>query len=254
MALVNGKSISVQEPDLIIERRIHARLGSCLQGCPNRGSWSWIEHKHHIKYLELLAAMLAVKTFTKSQENLYIHLRMDNRTAVFLCEQGGKDPFSNNEQASNPAVAMVFEVEPVPVSRVSTRTRKLHSRQGIIQSSAEWKLEGFQQIMGECSVDLFASQLSAQLEQYMSWRADPNAMATDAFQIQWNKWMGYAFLLFCLIAKCIKRVREDKALLVLVAPIWWSQLWYPALLDLLVDYPLILPESLDLQPTAASCL
>ena len=54
-----------------------------------------------------------------------------------------------------------------------------------IQSSAEWKLkqEVFQQIiatLGECSVDLFASRLNAQLMQYVSWRPNPNAMAMDA--------------------------------------------------------------------------
>ena len=59
-----------------------------------------------------------------------------------------------------------------------------------IQLSAEWKLKEkvFQQIMesmGECSVDLFASRLNAhaQLKQYVSWRPDPHAMATDALQI-----------------------------------------------------------------------
>lgn len=95
--------------------------------------------------------------------------------------------------------------------------------------------------LGECSVDLFASRLNAQLEQYVSWRPDPNAMATDALQLRWNKWTGYAFPPFCLIRRCLKKVREEKASLVLVAPIWRSQPWYPALLELLIDYPLILP-------------
>ena len=34
--------------------------------------------------------------------------------------------------------------------------------------------------------------------------------------------------------------------MVLVAPIWRSQLWYPALLELLIDHPLILPDDPEL--------
>jgi len=37
-----------------------------------------------------------------------------------------------------------------------------------------------------------------------------------------------------------QNVRENKALLVLVAPVRRSQPWYPALLELLTDFPLIL--------------
>ena len=75
--------------------------------------------------------------------------------------------------------------------------------------SAEWKLnlEVFQQIMSsqaECSIDLFVSQLNPQ---YVGLRPNPNVMATDALKLQWNKWIWYAFPLFCLIRRCLKKVR-----------------------------------------------
>ena len=47
---------------------------------------------------------------------------------------------------------------------------------------------------------------------------------------------------FCLIGRCVKKVREDRESLILVAPVWRSQQWFPALLELLVDFPLILPR------------
>jgi len=76
----------------------------------------------------------------------------------------------------------------------------------------------------------------------VSWTPDPDSVAADALQLPWNKWEGYAFPPFCLIGRCIKKVREDKASLILVAPVWRSQPWYPALLELLMDFPLILPQ------------
>ena len=58
--------------------------------------------------------------------------------------------------------------------------------------------------------------------------------------------MGYAFPPFCLIGRCLKKVREEEASLLLVTPIWKSQPWYPALLELLVDLPRILPQDPEL--------
>ena len=82
-----------------------------------------------------------------------------------------------------------------------------------------------------------------QLEHFVGWRPDPNAVGTDALQLPWDRWVGYAFPPFCLIGRCLKKVREDKASLVLVAPVWRSQPWYPAFLELLVDFPLMLPRN-----------
>lgn len=120
----------------------------------------------------------------------------------------------------------------------------------MIQTSAEWRLHRavFQLIMttfGECTVDLFASRLNAQLDQFVSWRPDPNAIGTDALQLPWDKWKAYAFPPFCLISRCLRKIREDRASVVLVAPVWQSQPWYPTLLELL-DLPLILPQNPEL--------
>ena len=54
--------------------------------------------------------------------------------------------------------------------------------------------------------------------------------------------MAYAFPPFYLIGRCLRKVREEKASLVLIALIWRSQPCYPILLELLIDLPLILPE------------
>ena len=80
-----------------------------------------------------------------------------------------------------------------------------------IQSSAEWQLHQgvFRQILGSlgrCNIDLFATRLNAQLEQYVSWRPDPNAVGTDVLQLPWDRWEGYAFPPFCLIGRCLRKI------------------------------------------------
>ena len=118
----------------------------------------------------------------------------------------------------------------------------------MIHSSVEWKLHQgvFRQLMetlGRCNIDLFATRLNTQLEWFVSWRPDPNAVGTDALLLPWEKWEGYAFPPFCLIGRCLKKIREERASLILVAPVWRAQPWYSALLELLIDYPLILPDN-----------
>lgn len=95
--------------------------------------------------------------------------------------------------------------------------------------------------LGLCSVDLFASRLNNQLPRFVSWHPDPFAIETDAFQISWQEELGYAFPPFSLVGRCLQKVREESSTLVLIAPAWGTQHWYPLLLELLVDFPLFLP-------------
>ena len=100
--------------------------------------------------------------------------------------------------------------------------------------------------MGPCQVDLFATRLNHQLKHYVSWRPDQFAVATDAFLTTWKDQKGYTFPAFALIGKCLQKVQEDRASLLLIAPTWCTQPWYPVQLGLLVSHPLLLPRRVDL--------
>ena len=95
----------------------------------------------------------------------------------------------------------------------------------MLGDSSEWKLNlvVFSHLMkqlGPCSVDLFASRLTAQLHQYMSLKLDPGALVTDALSQQWTDIQGYAFPPFSLIRRCLTKVRQEVSRLVLIAPMW----------------------------------
>ena len=116
-----------------------------------------------------------------------------------------------------------------------------------IQTAVEWKLHGevfslIQKVLGPCQIDLFASRLNNQLRGYVSWKPDPFAVATDAFQLSWNHRLGYAFPPFALIGKCAQKVRKEQSTIVLVTFLWKAQTWFPVLLDLAVECPLALPK------------
>ena len=223
--------------------------GAVCRGIRTGGLWSQLERKNHINYLELLEAMFAVKSFARDMRNSHVHLKMDNRMAVFYVNHMGGtcSPLMSRlatqlwQWCLERNISLTAEHLPGVDNCVADKEFRM------IQSSAEWKLHQgvFQQIMeilSRCNIDLFATRLNSQLDQFVSWRSDPNAAGTDVLLLPWDKWKGYAFPPFCLISRCLKK-REDRASLILAAPVWRAQLWYPALLELLIDHPLILPKN-----------
>ena len=114
--------------------------------------------------------------------------------------------------------------------------------------SSNWRLNPqvfsvLNQTFGPFSTDLFASFQNAQVGHFFSWKLDPQAAGIDALSQPWDKLQPYAFLPFALIGRCLQKAREERVVhLLLIAPQWPAQSWYPLLLDMLVDFPRILPN------------
>jgi hypothetical protein len=96
--------------------------------------------------------------------------------------------------------------------------------------SSDWKLQEstFQRIraLWEPEIDLFASTWNRQLERFVSWKPQPEAMAVDAFSLSWTNRRGYAFPPFNMIARCLTKIMKEEAELILVAPVWQAQPWW----------------------------
>ena len=116
---------------------------------------------------------------------------------------------------------------------------------------SDWKLSPaiFQKIdllFDPLEVDSFTSRLTAQTKLYYSWRPDPLAVGTDAFLQDWTNppW--------CLIGRTLSHVQTQSAQIVLVAPVWKAQPWYPLLLEMTMGYPRLIldnPVVLDQHPS-----
>ena len=120
-----------------------------------------------------------------------------------------------------------------------------------IQTSAEWMLHkelflGVNRSLGPFNIDLFASRLNHQLSKYISWKPDPGAMSNDAFQTSWKNLEGYAFPPFALIGRCLQKIKMEQSTIVLIAPAWQNQPWFPVLLEILIEFPLLLPWRKDM--------
>lgn len=254
----NGKQIITNEPDLVIETDastmgwgFHCPFSQTRMG----GPWSPVEKKLHINALELKAANIAVKSITKNKQNVHIHLKMDNTTAVtYVNKMGGtKSPILTNiakdlwEYCLERKITLTAEHLPGSLNQ----TADWESRNVSTMSINSWRLNPkiFAQInslWGPLEMDLFADRLNAQLEKYMSWKPDPFAMGTDAFLAHWGGMKAYAFPPFCLIQRCIAKVQKERGELVIVTPAWQTQPYNPMLLNMSIVDPILLPPQKDL--------
>ena len=113
---------------------------------------------------------------------------------------------------------------------------------------SNWRLDSrvftaLVQRMGPCDVDLFAARHNAQLKRLYSYRPDPAAETTDALSQTWKQSTLYAFPPFVLIGRVLQKIKEEIHRVVLIAPLWRSQPWFPVLLESVMDYPILLPQN-----------
>ena len=213
------------------------------------GHWNNSEIDLHINILELKAVFLSLKSFLPFVRHKHAMLWTDNTTvAAYIRKQGGtKSPYmtviiwnllwwcrENNVLLSVTHISSALNVR----ADILSRSRQL--------ASTEWSLHPsvFKQInllYGDLNIDLFATDLNHKLPVYVSPCPDPSAWAVDALSIRWTGMAAYAFPPFPLIPKVLLKVKEDKAQVVLVAPWWPQRSWTSLLLDLVHDFPRVMP-------------
>lgn len=250
LASWNGSFFGPRPIDIVIESDASlVGWGAFSRGQPAQGKWSELEASYHINYLELLAAFKALQTFVSVEKNVHVRLKLDNSTALaYINNLGGiKSP------ALDSLSRRIWEwcIERNIFVSAQHIPGKMNSRADALSrefcSNLEWSLNMriFELILKMTfipEIDLFASKLNAKCGDYVSWHPDPDAIAVDAFSINWTDLKCYAFPPFSLIPQVLKKIREDRALVLLIAPVWTTQSWFSPLLQLLIDRPIVLPK------------
>ncbi|XP_070212733.1 uncharacterized protein [Littorina saxatilis] len=103
-------------------------------------------------------------------------------------------------------------------------------------------------------VDLFATRFSKRLPVFVSPFPDPEAWETNAMDISWSGLEAYAFPPFQLLTRVIRKAEQEGPSLLLIAPLWPSQPWFPDLLRLAQGppIPLALTRGELIQPHTGS--
>ena len=88
---------------------------------------------------------------------------------------------------------------------------------------------------GTPAVDMFATVHNTLVLQFMSPGTEPRAREIDAMSHDWQRRLMYMFPQFPLLSKVIQKLRTiEEGEVILIAPWWPSQLWFPHLLHVYV--------------------
>ena len=245
LSLWNGRTLLKHRQQLLIQSDASMTgWGAVCGGIWTGGPWSPEEQKMHINCLELSAATLAVQAFAKDWSGISILLQLDNQSAVaYINHLGGTVSLQLVQLAKILWLwalqrDIVLSAQHIP--GVTNQVADAESR--TTTDRLDWKLalgvfQRINAIWGPLEVDLFASRLSSQLDRFFSWRPDPLAEATDAFLQDWGPLKAYANPPWCLVGRVLRQVKAQQARVILVAPVWRGQPWYPVLLEMLWDFP-----------------
>jgi len=246
----NGKSVITPSPDLIITTDASKKgWGAICQQVATQGVWGINEKNLHINALELMAVLFAVKAYTKELNNCHIHVRVDNMTTMaHINRMGGtrsptliaitKDLW---QYCLSNKITITAEHLPGVLNTIADRWSR------VFLDRSNWKLDPsilpqLERNWGVTEIDLFVDRLTTQKAKYVSWRPDPGATAVDAFSIKWNQTLAYAFPPFNMINQTLAKTRKEKATIILITPVWQAQSWYPVLLEMAIEDPILLPQ------------
>lgn len=245
------KPILLREPNLIIYTDSSKTGWGAVNKTHNvktEGFWSQEERNKHINVLELKAALFALLSLVSKVINCHVRLYMDNTVAIsYISNFGGKIPelHSLAKEIWMWCINRNIWLSVAHIPGKNNIEADLLSRQ--INDDTEWAVKPtvFEQIqnkMGHTNIDLFASRLNCKHDCYISYRPDPHAFAIDAFSVNWNDYNGYIFPPFSLLGRIIQKIKADKVdNVLLIAPLWPTQVWFPPLLHQVFQKPRILP-------------
>ena len=202
------------------------------------GTWDSPSTTAHINSLDLRAVALALRALAPHLPVGHVRVRSDNATTIaYINRQGGTISHSLSVEAE--ALHLWpqengFSLTAVHIQGKSNCLADLLSRPGSIVQT-EWTLthEALLPVwerFGKPLIDLFATRFSARLPTFVSPVPDPQAWAVDAMDLDWSGLEVYAFPPLPLVQAVLTKWLQDQPRMILIAPDWPAQGWYPTLI------------------------
>ena len=222
-----------------------------------RGYFTGAEMHLHINALELLGCWYTIRSLlplalSQDQWNR-VHLSCDLDSIVAIkyakvavsrslnLSRLGAEFFDWKErhqiQASYAHLAGILNVRADELSRVAWSALENKLDSGLFRAmQKEWH--------AEVEIDLFASRQNRQVPRYFTWDHDWESEGVDSLNHPWTmSETVYAYPPPVLILRVLqKMMMESVNDLILIAPVWPTQPWWPALIDSITEIPLLLPS------------
>ena len=201
------------------------------------GQWSNSERQLHMNVLELKAVFNAVKLWGDSLCGHEVTVISDNSTTVaYINHQGGTRSLNLCTLTWD---LLTFCQDRDIVLRANHLAGKLNVLADALSRGKldpnEWELaqpwaDHIFNLFDRPFVDLFASADNHKLPTFCTRFHHPMAWGLDALSLDWDGLSTYAFPPLRLILKTLIKFRLSRGDMLLVAPFWPRQPWFPLLL------------------------
>jgi hypothetical protein len=228
--------------------------GAFLEGKSVSGVWSLVQQQEQINLLEMTAVLLALQHFKTILVSKAVVLATDNTTVV---------AYLQNQEGTR-CHALFFLCKEIILlcllSHIHLVVRHIPGTFNVLADclyrfhnpvNTEWELRQvvFDSVVlrwDRPHVDLFATSLNHKLETFVSPVPDPLSFAVDAMSLSWDGMFAYAFPPFRFLLQVLLKIKQSDCKIILIAPVWPKQAWFPKRLLLSCARPLKLPFRRDL--------
>lgn len=215
-----------------------------------QGHWTKEEQQWSINTKELVAAERTIKAYLKwaRLKECAIRLMTDSIvTMVYLNKMGGRWPHLREVAARLLKACEQQGVHLVAEHLPGVKNTWADTLSRLPKDRSDWRLDRrifqlLEQKWGPHTIDWFATRVNTQLPRFASWTADSRCSYVDAIRNLHKKENGYANPPFSAIGMVLQKLRTTRRSLTLVVPSWPAQHWWPLLLDLMIDLPVLLPH------------
>ena len=252
------KGTPLQEPNwevTLVTDASEKGWGAHLGNVQTAGLWPISFRNKHINWLELKAVFLALQEFVNLLANKNVLVRSDNATVVsYLNKQGGtKSPelCYLTWHLYQWCIIHCIQLKAAHIPGKRNVIADALSRGKPFLKLTEWTLNSMVanlvfNKMGQPSIDLFATSQNKKLPVFVSPFPDETAVAVDALSLNWTGMFAYAYPPPIILPKVLQKVLNENCTIILIAPVWPRQSWYPQILELMIDFPIRLPLIPDL--------
>ena len=253
---VTEKCITRDNPALVITTDSSGYgYGIVCNNEKTQGLWTQKEKEtFHINELELMASFFGLKIYANNMRNAHIELKLDNMSAVNCINKMGSSKLNKlntlTKQVWEWCITRQIHITAFFIPGKLNVEADEASRK--INIDTEWQLnpellhDALKLLDVTPTIDLFASRINKQTTRYASFMSEPEAIAVNAFSINWKGETPLIFPPFNLLVKVIKKIKADKASAIVVAPYWPTQPFYPLLAKMLIKQPILLSSRQNL--------